>query len=100
MIVIYIFIVLQTALERHVNGHFSSSSNSSGAGNNGSGPGNGSNGHGPNSCGSTTTGIGGSGGTSSGSTRKHSDAAAHKLLRRNGKKLRYRRQLWTGIHLF
>lgn len=54
--------VLQTTLERHVNGHF----NQSEAGNGNAG------------------------------ARRSLESASSKLFRRNGKKLRYRRQPWSG----
>ena len=54
--------LLQTTLERHVNGHF----NQSEAGNGNAG------------------------------ARRSLESASSKLFRRNGKKLRYRRQPWSG----
>lgn len=54
--------LLQTTLERHVNGHF----NQSEAGNGNAGP------------------------------RRSLESTSSKLFRRNGKKLRYRRQPWSG----
>jgi hypothetical protein len=59
---VYWWHLLQTTLERHVNGHF----NQSEAGNGNAG------------------------------ARRSLESASSKLFRRNGKKLRYRRQPWSG----